>query len=191
MPRGMSSPGRWLRSLGGAPSAAHEVWEPTRALYASGMYPAPQLCVRHRGRIVLDRAIGFARGAGPACEPSQARVPVELTTPFQLFSASKPLATLLVHRLDEEGELHLEDSVCEYISEFGHHRKEQATLRNLLSHRAGIPEGPRGSLRPALLVDRERLIALLCDMQPRTRPGRHLAYHAVTKESWSEKSFGA
>ena len=33
--------------------AVDQVWNLTRALYASAMYPALQLCIRHRGDVVL------------------------------------------------------------------------------------------------------------------------------------------
>jgi CubicO group peptidase (beta-lactamase class C family) len=167
-------------SLDAPQGAVDQVWDLTRALYSSAMYPALQLCIRHRGSVVLDRAIGFARGAGPEDREEGRRVPVELDTPFQLFSASKPLAAMLVHKLDEERRVHLEDPVCEYIPEFGSKGKEQVTLRHLLSHRAGIPEVPLASVSPELLANHPRVMALLCDAEPRTRPGRRLAYHAVT-----------
>ncbi len=160
--------------------AAQQIWQLTRSLYTSGMFPALQLCIRHQGAVVLDRAIGFARGASPADADDAQRVPVALTTPFQLFSASKPLAAMLVHKLDEEHLVHLDDPVCEYIPEFGCRGKEQVTLRHLLAHRAGIPEVALGSVSPELLADRKRVMALLCGAEPRTRPGHHLAYHALT-----------
>ena len=42
------------------------IWRSARRLYRSGVHPALQLCVRRDGHVVLDRAIGHARGNGPS-----------------------------------------------------------------------------------------------------------------------------
>ena len=41
------------------------IWKAAVNLYRSGVHPALQLCLRREGRVVLDRAIGHARGNGP------------------------------------------------------------------------------------------------------------------------------
>jgi CubicO group peptidase (beta-lactamase class C family) len=156
------------------------LWEIVRAMYRTGVYPALQICVRRRGQVVLHRAIGHARGNAPDDGPADPKVPATTDTPFDLFSASKAVAAMVIHKLDEEHLLHLEDRVCDFIPEFARHGKHHITIRHVLSHRAGIPNLPPQYLDLELLARPESIVEILCDERPRTRPGRLLAYHAVT-----------
>ena len=45
------------------------LWGSVQALYRTGVYPALQVCVRRRGRIVLNRALGHASGNAPDDPP--------------------------------------------------------------------------------------------------------------------------
>jgi CubicO group peptidase (beta-lactamase class C family) len=168
------------RAAGVSLGTVDRIWDHTVALYASGMYPALQLCIRKDGVIVLDRAIGHASGVGPD-DPEDAPI-VEATpaTRFCLFSASKPLTAMVVHKLDEDGQLHIEDRVCDYVPEFAAHGKESVTLRHVLSHRSGIPTISRDAIDLDLLSDPAHITRMLCDAEPRHRGGRRLAYHALT-----------
>ena len=162
------------------PSAIEAVWKAARAFYRTGITPALQLCIRHRGRIVLNRALGHARGNAPD-DPSDApKVLATTETPSNVFSTAKLITAMVIHKLDERGVLHLEDRVCQYIPEFGRHRKQWITLRHLLSHRAGIPNLPPAALDLDLLDQPDRICELLCEMEPRTRPGSLVAYHAIS-----------
>ena len=38
------------------------IWKAAIGTYQTGLYPAVALCLRRRGKVVLDRAIGHARG---------------------------------------------------------------------------------------------------------------------------------
>lgn len=156
------------------------VWDRFEALYRTGLYPAMQICIRRDGAVVLDRAVGYAHGAGPQDPPDAPKVQVELDTPFCLYSAAKAMTAMVVHKLDEERVLHLDDRVCDYIPEFGVGGKQWITLRHVLGHRAGIPSLPPGAMNLDLLEDPDRIIELLCDAPRLSRPGHRLAYHAVT-----------
>jgi CubicO group peptidase (beta-lactamase class C family) len=156
------------------------VWRSVVRFYEQGLHPAIALCLRRRGKVVLDRTIGHARGNEPGASPD---APRELATPdtlWNLFSASKSITSMLVHLLDEQGAVRLDDAVVEYIPEFGRHGKHWITLRHLLTHRAGIPVVPDVRLDLELLADSRRIIDLLCDTKPISPPGRRLAYHALT-----------
>jgi len=168
------------RRLGLDPAAVDSVWEAVRNLYASGTHPAIALCVRHRGAVVLDRAIGYARGNSPDDPPDAPKTLVTPDTPFCLLSASKPVTAMVIHLLDERNLLRLDDPVAEYIPEFARHGKETISLRHILAHRAGVPNPPEETMDPDLLEQPEKIVALLCDQKPLWRPGTRLAYHAVT-----------
>ncbi|MCG8590778.1 MAG: beta-lactamase family protein, partial [Proteobacteria bacterium] len=165
----------------GVPAAALDaVWRAAEDLYRTALYPAVQLCIRHRGAVVLDRALGHARGNAPG---DWGRVEAERATPetpIRLYSASKPVTAMLVHKLDERGLLHLGDRVCEYLPEFRTPDKEGITLSHVLAHRAGFPTPPPEALDFEAMARPEHLISILAERPALSRPGRRLAYHAVT-----------
>lgn len=168
------------RRLGLDLAAVDSIWDAVRNLYASGTHPAVALCVRYRGAVVFDRAIGYARGNGPDDPPDAPKVLATPDTPFCLLSASKPVTAMVIHLLDERNLIRLDDPVAEYIPEFARHGKDSISLRHILSHRAGVPNPPRDTMDPDLLDEPHKLVELLCDQKPLWRPGTRLAYHAVT-----------
>jgi CubicO group peptidase (beta-lactamase class C family) len=158
----------------------HGVWDKIEAMYRTRLFPAIQLCVRRHGQVVMHRALGYAAGSAPEDSRDAERVPVTLETPFLLYSASKAVTAMVIHKLDEQRRLHLDDRVSDYIPEFSGYGKEWITIRHVLGHRAGVPNLPPGAMDPTMLEDPERIIELLCAARPSFRPGRRLAYHAVT-----------
>lgn len=174
--RGEEAPG----STDVSAEAVEEVWQAALAFYRTGITPALQLCIRHRGRVVLDRAIGHARGNAPGDPPDGEQVLATVETPMNVFSSAKLVAAMAIHKLDELGALHLEDRVCQYIPEFGRHHKQWITFRHLLAHRAGIANLPGEALDLDLLERPDRICELVCDMKPATRPGRLVSYHAIS-----------
>jgi CubicO group peptidase (beta-lactamase class C family) len=156
------------------------MWDAVVALYETGLHPAIALCLRRRGVVLIDRAIGHLRGNAPG-DREDAERPLALPgSLFNLFSASKAVTAMVGHLLDERGLVHLDDPVCEYIPEFGQKGKEWVTIRHVLTHRAGIPAVKGATVDVSLLADRKRILALLCDAEPASVPGRRLAYHAIT-----------
>jgi CubicO group peptidase (beta-lactamase class C family) len=156
------------------------IWGSVEGLFRSGVHPAVGLCLRRHGEVVLDRAIGWARGVGPD-EPDDAeRVPATPATPYVVFSTSKAVTATLVHLLDERGELHIGDRVAEYIPEYARHGKDAITIAHVLSHRGGVPNLPSEAFRLENIGDRENVLAMLCDARPQSRPGTSLAYHAIS-----------
>jgi CubicO group peptidase (beta-lactamase class C family) len=162
------------------PENLRSVREAVEALYRTGVYPALQVCVRRHGHVVIDRAYGHSAGNAPTDPVDGPQIPVGLDSPFTIFSASKAITAMVIHKLDELRILHLEDRVVDYIPEFGSHGKQHITIRHLLGHRAGIPNLPPEAMDLDLLFHPEKVNELLCQARPRTRPGRILAYHAIT-----------
>ncbi len=169
---------RDLARLGTSRAGVEAVWSAALSLYRAGLHPALALCIRRRGEVVLDRAVGHARGGGPDDPPDGPRVLATPATPFCIFSASKAITALVVHHLDQVGALHIDDRVAHYVPEFARHGKAETTIRHVLSHRAGIPTAAMSD--PDALLDWDRVVRLLCDARPASTPGRKLAYHAIT-----------
>jgi CubicO group peptidase (beta-lactamase class C family) len=168
------------REVGVDPDAIERIWRAALRLYATGVHPALQICIRHRGAVVLHRAVGHAAGNAPQDPEELPKVLASPETPFNIFSASKAVTAMVIHKLDEMGMLRLDDRVCDFIPDFGRHGKHRITLRHILAHRAGIPNLPPEAIDLDLLGRPDRVVEILCDARPRSRPGRLLAYHAVS-----------
>jgi CubicO group peptidase (beta-lactamase class C family) len=162
------------------PRRREAIWKAASDLYRSGMHPAVQVCVRHQGEVVLDRAIGHARGNGHNDGESSVKVPATPETPFVTYSCSKAVTAVVVHLLHERGVLDIESPVSEYVPGYGRHGKEQITIAQVLAHRAGVPNLPREVFDLDRVGDREFRVSALSDARPFAPPGRFLAYHAVS-----------
>ena len=84
-------------------AAVERIWQAARHWYEAGMHPAIQLCLRHNGRVVLNRAIGHGWGNGPDDPPDAEKIAVATETPFCVYSAAKAMTTTVVHMLVERG----------------------------------------------------------------------------------------
>ena len=166
-------------SVGMSQADVDRIWEHVIKVYRTGVHPAITINLRRRGRIVMARSIGHARGNGPDDGPDMIRVVASPDTPMCMFSASKAITALLMHMLAEEGLVELADPVTRYVPEFGRKGKGAITIEQILAHRGGIPGLPRGTSLD-VLWDTDRTWALLCDAEPIITDGSKLAYHAVT-----------
>lgn len=162
------------------PAAIDQIWEAARHWYRAGLQPAIQLCLRHNGTVVLNRAIGHAWGNGPDDPADADRVPVSTSTPFCVYSAAKAISTTVVHMLVERGAFSLDDRVCDYLPSYTGHGKERTTIRHVMTHSAGVPfaTGPRADVRRVNDSDYTR--ARLSEFKPIHRPGLVHIYHGVT-----------
>ena len=161
-------------------AAVESMWRSVQGWYRSGVHPALQVCVRRHGKVVLNRAIGHARGNGPRDGRDVDKVPATVDTPFCVYSASKAVTAFLVHNLAERGLLDVNDPVAEYIPGYEKHGKRKITVGHVLAHRAAVPNLPRDALDLDRLGDHEYMTDLLANATPFARPGRYLAYHAVS-----------
>ena len=168
------------RAGGVEPEAVEGIWQSVERLYRSGVHPAIQLCIRRRGKVLLDRSIGHACGNGPADPPDAEKVLATTETPFNIYSASKAVTAMVVHLLDQRHEIHLDDTVSYYIPEYAKHGKERITIRQVLTHRAGVPNIPREAIDLDRLNDPAWVLGFLCEAVPLWRPGRLIGYHAIT-----------
>jgi CubicO group peptidase (beta-lactamase class C family) len=166
--------------LGLAPGAVEAIWSAVVDFYETGFHPALALCIRRRGKVILDRTIGHVRGNAPT-DPSDAEL-VRATpqTLFNFFSGSKAVTAMLVHLLAQRELLHVDEPVATFIPEFGRHRKHRITIRDLLTHRGGIPVAPTRVADLDMLRDPSSILEMIYELRPTYRPGTVPAYHAVT-----------
>ena len=160
------------------PLAIERVWQDVLEVYRSGLYPALSLCLRHKGRVVLDRSVGHLRGVGP--DDGGRPEPLRPDSLFNQFSASKLMTSMLVHLLVERGELRLDAPVARYLPAFAQGGKERITLKQVLQHKAGLHRFPKDLGMPPLqlLTNADAQRDIVCRVEPVGRAGR-VAYSPV------------
>lgn len=154
------------------------LWKSIEAQYRSGLHPAISVVLRRRGRVVLNRTIGHARGNLPD-DAGTLKMRATPATPICLFSGSKALTAILVHKLAETGVIQLDHAIAEYLPEFAARGKAGITVRQMLAHRGGIPQLPVRDPWAGALYDFDAMVRALCAAAP-SRPGRGPSYHALS-----------
>lgn len=100
-------------------------------------------------------------------------------TPSVVFSCTKGLMSLLAARLVEEGRLDYDAPVARYWPEFAAAGKAAVTVRQVLSHKAGL-SAPMVDLTLADILDWSVVTKELAGQAPLWPPGHGYAYHAIT-----------
>lgn len=100
---------------------------------------------------------------------------------FYTFSVSKPFTAFAVHLLAERGRLALDDPVAKHWPEYGRNGKAGITIRQVLTHRAGVPTSTGSVLRDfAASTDWHRSVELAAAARPRYEPGARVWYHILS-----------
>jgi CubicO group peptidase (beta-lactamase class C family) len=105
--------------------------------------------------------------------------PWEENTMVVVHSATKGFAAMTLAVADSRGWLDYEERVCKYWPEFAQRGKERITVRQLLSHQAGLFAFDEPVDR-SVVADLDRLAAALARQKPVWEPGTRQAYHALT-----------
>jgi CubicO group peptidase (beta-lactamase class C family) len=129
------------------------------------------LSVRMNGEVVVDVWGGYA-------EPGSQR-PWEKDTVTICFSTGKGVAATVIHRLVERGLVAYDAPVASYWREFGVEGKEAITVRQLLSHQAGLHSVIGLVDQPSDLLDHLTIERRLAARTADPWPG-HPGYHAIT-----------
>ncbi len=128
-------------------------------------------CVYHRGEEVVDLWGGIRNRATGE--------PWEEDTMALVYSTTKGLAGLAMALAHSRRLFDYEERVSTYWPEFAQEGKERITVRQLLSHQAGLfalDERPVKSL----VADPDRLAAVLARQRPAWPAGTRQAYHGIT-----------
>jgi CubicO group peptidase (beta-lactamase class C family) len=124
-----------ISSLKGTSSMAthHVIQAALQSAVDDGVFPGAQLAVRHRGELVYVVTAGRISSEPPG-------LPVRATTIYDLASLTKPLVTVTsVLLLIQRAKVALGDPVQEVLAELHGAPIGQATVRDLLTHRSGLP----------------------------------------------------
>jgi len=168
------------RGVGLRVEDVEEIWSAVVRFYRTGLHPAIALCIRRRGEIILDRAIGHASGNSPQDPEGTPLVAATPNTLYNFFSGSKTVTAMLIHLLQQEEQLHVDEPVATFIPEFAKRRKHNITIRDVLTHRAGIPATPQEAIDLDLLARPNDIVEAFCELEPTHRPGSVQAYQAIT-----------
>jgi|KBSSwiStaDraftv2_1062776.scaffolds.fasta_scaffold46599_3 CubicO group peptidase (beta-lactamase class C family) len=125
----------------------------------------------------LDRDLIVDAWAGVADAATGRKVGGE--TLFGVFSCGKGVLATAIHILADRGKLEYDTPVTRYWPEFAANGKDRITVRNVMSHMAGIPALPEGSTVEDLL-DWDRMCGRIAELTPIWEPGTRTGYHART-----------
>jgi CubicO group peptidase (beta-lactamase class C family) len=100
-------------------------------------------------------------------------------TLVDVFSVGKGLIAVCAARLAGQGRLDPDAAVARYWPEFGAAGKDAITVRQLLSHQAGLP-AVRRRLAPGSMLDWPVMTAALAAQEPWWEPGSGHGYHVNT-----------
>jgi len=161
--------------LGAVNGDAHPMFAPVVSYFGQLFNPSSRgggaLAVRWNGQPVVDVWAGFA--------DRRRSQPWERDTVTICFSTTKGVASTVIHRLADRGLVDYEAPVASYWPEFGVAGKQAITVRELLSHQAGLHSMTDLVSRPEDLLDHIALENRLAARPPDPWPG-HPGYHAMT-----------
>ena len=114
--------------------ATHQVIEAAlQSAVDDGVFPGAQLAVRMRGELQCLVVAGRLSSEPPG-------PPVQLFTIYDLASLTKPLATVTsILLLIQRAKVALENPVQQVLTELDGTPIGLATVRDLLTHRSGLP----------------------------------------------------
>ena len=114
-------------------ATSHVIQAALQSAVDDGVFPGAQLAVRLRGELQCMVVAGRLSSEPPS-------PPVQPTTIYDLASLTKPLATVTsVLLLIQRAQVALEDSVQEILPELEGATIGRVTVRDLLTHRSGLP----------------------------------------------------
>src|SRR5207302_7762209 len=137
---------------------------------ARGEIPGAVVLVGHDGKVVYKHALGWR-----ALDPK--REPMMLDTIFDIASLTKVVATTpSIMRMVELGQVRLNDPVAHYLPEFAANRKQDVTIRQLLTHFSGLP--PDTDLKTPWMGKQQGL-QLVMNSELDSPPGSQFVYSDV------------
>jgi CubicO group peptidase (beta-lactamase class C family) len=140
-------------------------------LVASSEELGLQVAAYYKGKLVIDTWAGIA--------DSRSGRKVDGETLFTVFSTTKGVAYTAIHMLAERRLLDYEDPVARYWPAFAARGKQRVTIRQVLTHTAGVPQMPEGAT-PEDICDWDRICAAIADLPMLWEPGTLTGYHAFT-----------
>lgn len=170
----LSSRGRSAALPHGVQGAADDAFVRTlqgfSQLFPGRRFGGGALCIYLHGEPVVDVWTGYSDRRG--------RNYWTADTGAMVFSATKGMASTVIHRLVDRGLLTYDVPVAQFWPEFGANGKADITVRDLLRHRAGLSH--LNGVRKADLFDHVGMEQRLAAAPVNRLTHGHPAYHALT-----------
>jgi CubicO group peptidase (beta-lactamase class C family) len=130
-----------------------------------------QVAVYLNGESVIDAWSGVV--------DLESRRPVTARSLFTVYSVSKGITSTAIHLLADRNLLSYDDPIAKYWPEFSVNGKSGITIRQVLTHTAGLMRIPE-EVEVNDLPDWNRMCDLMALEHPLGEPGESFSYHAVT-----------
>jgi CubicO group peptidase (beta-lactamase class C family) len=137
-------------------------------LIERGVERGLQVAAYYDGELIADAWAGVA--------DAETGRHVDGDTLFTVWSVTKGITATAIHILAERGTLDYDTPIAIYWPEFAANGKAQITLRQALSHTAGMPMLPEG----VELTNWDAMCAAIAELAPMWEPGTAMGYHAVS-----------
>lgn len=125
--------------------------------------------IYHKGQKVVDLWGGYRKD----------KLEWERDTKTLIFSATKGIAAVVLAKLHSQGLLDYDEKISSYWPEFAQNGKEEITIRQLLTHQAGLVLLDQ-KLDVAQLDKLDRTAAIIAGAKPLWQPGKYQGYQAGT-----------
>jgi CubicO group peptidase (beta-lactamase class C family) len=150
-------------------------WESVREVFVDNFRHRGErggaCCIYQHGEKVVDLWGGVRdRASG---------TPWRADTMVVIHSATKGLAAMVMALAHSRGWLDYDERICTYWPEFAQAGKEEITVRQLLSHQAGLFAFDE-PVDKAVIADLDRLAGIMARQRPVWPPGERQAYHAIS-----------
>lgn len=129
------------------------------------------VAVFHRGRLVVDLWGGVRNQQGD---------PWERDTLAMCWSTTKGVTATCAHVLADRGQLDYDERVATYWPEFAQNGKGDITVRQVLSHSAGLHRFGTIIDHGSKMLDWSHMTDALARAKPAYQPGTAVGYHALT-----------
>jgi CubicO group peptidase (beta-lactamase class C family) len=141
-------------------------------IFAGADMGGASLALTHRGEVVADVWTGSVGAAGSA--------PWQRDTIAMSFSTTKGVASMALHLLVDRGLVNHDEPVATYWPDFAQASKDAITVRELMTHRAGL-HAARGLVEHTSdLLDADAVAKTLAATAPDPRRMETSGYHAIT-----------
>ncbi len=142
----------------------------------SSITPGCAIGVTKGNKLLFKTSFGLAN--------VQEKIPITSSTPFRLASLTKPFTAMSIMLLKEQGKLHYDDSLKSFFSNLPLFL-ENVTLRQLMTHTAGIPDHEKLLYKQISIGDEPTIYDSLKVLSQRKR----LLFNPEKKYKYSDAGF--
>jgi len=154
-----------------SPSAEDVVKRAIDDAVARGVETGVQVAAYLKGKLVVDTWGGVADEATGR--------KVDGDTLFNVYSVTKAVAAVALHIQADRGLIDYNAPVARYWPEYGANGKAATTVRDVLTHRACVPQMP-SDVTPERMCDWEWMTRAIAALEPIAPPGTKTLYLSMT-----------